>query len=249
MSIDDRLSAYLDHELDAVERVAVEAELADSPMLRAELVAVAESRHLLRTLPAVEPTPGLFDRPPVTAVAAPAASLDSARARRRRRLVAPAVAVVGIAALWLLILGVFSGSGVSSIVPAVDQYVDRHAAAGELDASDGFVSVDTDDMPDMPAMLDPDTNLAMTGMYERDDVVHARYSDGEHELSVYREPGVVDWDALSGGEIGTIDGETVWHLDVDNASVLIVERAEQVITVVADPGMDDMMMTAANGAA
>lgn len=237
------LSAYLDGELSETERAEVDAALQASPTLRADLDGLEQTRTLLRSMGEVTPGPGVLD-PAVV-------SLDSHRRRRRTaRWLAPAATVVGVAAVWLLVLGVFSGTSVARIVPAVDQYVDRHAAALEIGESDGFVAVDPALMPDdMPPMLDEVTGLAMTGAFERDDVIQALYSDGEHELSVYREPGRVDWDELAAegrGATERVDDDTRWRYEANGMSIMVVERNDHVVTIVADPGMDTMMVKAAN---
>ncbi len=234
---DERLSAYLDGELAPSEITALEADLVTSPELAADLATLGRTRQLLRSMGDVEPTPGIFD--PVVV------SLDARRRRRGLGLAVPAVAVLGVAAVWLLVLGVFSGTGVARLVPAVDDYVDRHASAIDLGESDGFLAIDTDDMP---PMVDEDTGLAMMGAYRRDDVVQAVYSDGTHELSVYREPGRVDWDSIEerGGTVDQVDEDKMWHYEADGFAVVVVERRDHVVTVVADPGMDDMMMKAAD---
>jgi hypothetical protein len=235
---DERLSAYLDGELTPTDVASLEADLVASPELATDLASLDRTRQLLRSMGDVEPTPGVFD--PVVV------SLDAKRrGRRARRLAAPAVAVLGVAAVWLLVLGVFSGTGVARLVPAVDDYVDRHASAIELVESDGFLAIDT---ADMPPMVDDDTGLAMMGAYRRDDVMQAVYSDGTHELSVYREPGRVDWDSIEarGGTVDEVDDDKMWHYEADGFAVVVVERRDHVVTVVADPGMDDMMMKAAD---
>ncbi len=234
---DERLSAYLDGELDPIDIATLEADLAASTDLAADLATLGRTRQLLRSMGDIEPTPGIFE-PTVV-------SLDAHRRRRGLRLAVPGVAILGVAAVWLLVLGVFSGTGVARFVPAVDDYVDRHASAIELGESDGFLAIDGDDMA---PMVDTDTGLAMMGAYRRGDVVQAVYSDGSHELSVYREPGRVDWDSIMarGGTLDQVDDDKMWHYEADGFAVVVVERRDHVVTVVADPGMDDMMMKAAD---
>ena len=60
---DDRLSAYLDGELDPDEVAEVEAMVAGSSQRERELAAVAEVRDLLRALPPVEPEVTPLRRP------------------------------------------------------------------------------------------------------------------------------------------------------------------------------------------
>lgn len=241
---DERLSAWLDGELGEGERAALSDELEISPELRRELDGLEQTRSLLRSMGPVEPTPGVIEpgvnQPGVTALA----EARSGRTRRRRWAV-PAAAVAAVAAAWLLILGVLSGTSVARIVPAVDDYVDRHAAALIEPSSDGFAPLDHDDMPDdMPPMLDESTGLSMMGAYANGDVVQAVYGDGVHHLSVYLQPGRVDWGELdpTGDDTTEMDDGPVWHGSADGMEVLVAERDDRVVTVVADPGMDEMMM-------
>lgn len=117
---DDRLSAYLDGELDAAERADVDGYLAESPEWRAERDAVAYARDALRTLPVHEAPPGFWE-----GVLSP--ELTRARARRRSRLprlVAAATAGVAVAAVVIASLVIPSPDRVTPRVPALS---DSHA--------------------------------------------------------------------------------------------------------------------------
>jgi anti-sigma factor RsiW len=59
---ESQLSAYLDDELDAEERVFVEGQLADSPELCALLDDVSAARDAVRMLPTVDAPAGFWDR-------------------------------------------------------------------------------------------------------------------------------------------------------------------------------------------
>src|SRR5712692_7559343 len=59
---DERLSAWLDDELDASERRAVHELLGSSPAWRAELDAVGAARDALRSLPVRDAPAGFWDR-------------------------------------------------------------------------------------------------------------------------------------------------------------------------------------------
>ena len=117
---DDRLSAYLDGELDAAERADVDGYLAESPEWRAERDAVAYARDALRTLPVHEAPPGFWE-----GVLSP--ELTRARARRRSRLprlLAAATAGVAVAAVVIASLVIPSPDRVTPRVPALS---DSHA--------------------------------------------------------------------------------------------------------------------------
>jgi anti-sigma factor RsiW len=117
---DDRLSAYLDGELDAAERDDVDGYLAESPEWRAERDAVAYARDALRSLPVHEAPPGFWE-----GVLSP--ELTHARARRRLRrprVVAAVTAGVAVAAVVIASLVIPSPDRVTPRVPALS---DSHA--------------------------------------------------------------------------------------------------------------------------
>lgn len=88
----DLLSAYLDAELDHATRAEVAAHLQECPECRTELSDVQSAAVAIRSLPALEPPPGLLGVP--------------APWRRRRRLQAFGAAGVGVAAIVAVVLGV-----------------------------------------------------------------------------------------------------------------------------------------------
>ena len=115
---DDRLSAYLDGELDATERDTVDGYLAESSEWRAERDEVAFARDALRGLPMHEATPGFWED---------VLSPDMAKARRRLRpprLLAAATAAVAVAAVVVAALVIPSPNRVTPRVPALS---DSHA--------------------------------------------------------------------------------------------------------------------------
>jgi anti-sigma factor RsiW len=117
---DDRLSAYLDGELDSAERADVDGYLAESPEWRAERDAVAYARDALRSLPVHEAPSGFWE-----GVLSP--ELNRARARRGSRLprlLAAATAGVAVAAVVIASLVISSPDRVTPRVPALS---DSHA--------------------------------------------------------------------------------------------------------------------------
>jgi anti-sigma factor RsiW len=122
---DDRLSAFLDGELDAAERQAVEGYLASSPEWRVELDEVAWARDALRRLPVREAPPGFWE-------AALAPELTRARTRRTRRasrIAGLGAAAAVVAAVVTAVLVVPSPDRVTPNVPAV---ADSHAVRASV---------------------------------------------------------------------------------------------------------------------
>jgi anti-sigma factor RsiW len=116
---DDRLSAYLDGELDAAERGTVDGYLAESSEWRAERDEVAFARDALRGLPVHEARPGFWED-----LLSP--DIAKARARRSRlpRLLTAATAAVAVAAVVVAALVIPSPDRVTPRVPALS---DSHA--------------------------------------------------------------------------------------------------------------------------
>lgn len=116
---DDRLSAYLDGELDRAEREAVDGYLAASPEWRAERDEIAYARDSLRGLPTREAPTGFWE-----GVLSP--ELSRARAKRRSRWprIAAAASGVAVAAVVIASLVIPSPDRVTPRVPAL---TDSHA--------------------------------------------------------------------------------------------------------------------------
>ncbi len=117
---DDRLSAYLDGELDAAERDTVDGYLAESSEWRAERDEVAFARDALRGLPVHEARPGFWED-------VLSADMAKARAHRRSRLprlLTAATAAVAVAAVVVAALVIPSPDRVTPQVPALS---DSHA--------------------------------------------------------------------------------------------------------------------------
>jgi anti-sigma factor RsiW len=122
---DDRLSAYLDGELDPAERKAVESYLAASTEWRIEFDEVAWARDMLRSLPVQEAPPGFWD-------AALAPELTRARARRARRV--PRIAGLGAsaAAVAAVVTAVLVVPSPDRVTPKVPAAADSHAVRSSL---------------------------------------------------------------------------------------------------------------------
>lgn len=232
---DELLSAYLDNELTDAERAQVESDLATSATLRLDLAELEATRALLRGLPQLQPSSRWVPR----------AGGVPARPRRPRRL---GLAVAAVAAVWLLILSVGVSLDSLPIVPDVDQLAVQHAAAETGEDPMGFAEMDADKMmDDDPAiMADIGHGMGLEGVFQLHDLVQARYSDGVHAVSVFHEPGEVDWGDMPGsGKVEMMDEGPVWRSTMGDVEVLVTERGSLVVIVVSDGDIDgDMAMAA-----
>jgi anti-sigma factor RsiW len=127
---EDLLSAYLDDELDASTRAAVESRLAASMEWRSVLAELRETRDALRALPSVDGAPEFWAR-----VLAGNRVIDLDRARRARRVPAGwRAAIAGVAAAVVIVaLGVALVPKREHVKPAVATFADQHAARASLD--------------------------------------------------------------------------------------------------------------------
>jgi hypothetical protein len=235
------LSAYLDGELDPSEQVEMEAWLARSADMRRELAELSATKTLVRTLPSVEPLrrvgSGMLG--PVNAESTAPAGLPGV-VNRRRRL---ALTTLAVAAVWMVILSVGVGVGRLPVVPDIEALSAQHASASPME---GFEAMSSDEMADDPGvMADIGHEMVLADLYQRDELVHARYSDGLHAVSIFHQPGRVDWASLPvSGEVAMMPTGRVWTTQMDGSAVLITERGDLVVTVVADGDMEDEMAMA-----
>lgn len=230
----EQLSAYLDGELSSADVADVEQALAASVELRTELAELGATRTLIRNLPEVAPQRPL-ERLSVVLVAG----------RQPGRLGAM---VAGVAAIWVLILSVGVSFGSLPIVPEIDQLALQHAAATESDMPMPFVAMDAAEMMDSDAavMADIGYGMGLEGVYQFGPLVQARYSDGVHAISIFHEPGEVDWDDLPTGDIKMMPDGLVWRTNLDGTEILVTQRGDLVVTVVTDSGLEDDIATMAS---
>lgn len=126
---DDRLSAYLDDELGAAARTAVDAHLAECRPCRDELAAVTLARDAVRNLEWLPLPESIAGRPAVAA---------RRPLRRWRRRLAPALAVTAAVAVF----AGFGGATVDNEAPIeLEQVVDRHLARVSVDPGPNTVQV------------------------------------------------------------------------------------------------------------
>lgn len=229
------LSAYLDDELTATERDSVDSALLGSTELCRDLDELRATRTILRGLPEVEPRRPLVPQvPPATAVGG---------TRRPRRL---ALSVLSVAAVWLVVLSIGVNLGSLPVVPDVDQLALQHASAssGEMD----FRPMTSEQMAGDPAVLgDIGSGMVREGIFQSGDLVQVRYSDGSHAVSVFHQPGELDLDDMpDSGEVAMMPTGPAWVMQMHGMDVLVTQRGDLIVTVVADSGVDHTMTVTAS---
>jgi hypothetical protein len=236
--LDEALSAYLDGELDAHSAQLAYQHLSICGYCRAELDAMSVVRTTLRNAPPIEPPFGFIER---------------TIRQRRRRPVAPVVAaVVGIAALWLLVALVLGG-GPLRVVPPVDDIADAQAQlepgqADEVERFDAdaiqFQVTRRGDIPDAfraPEALGPAEYDAGFQALNRDGWLAVYEYDGE-TVAVYQQLGEYEVGSLpGGGERFEIDGDPAWRSAVEGRNVVVVQRGGMTYTIVGDPDVEDLI--------
>lgn len=241
------LSAYLDDELTADERAVVEESFESSPQLRRELDELRATQTMLRALPLVEPVrapsqladggsagnhPAPANETEAPGVDAPVVSLD--RHRRRRTFVRAAIGAV--AAALLVVVGVGATLDPMPITPSVEEFAAVHM--GTNGSAEAFDAMDGDTMDDPAVLTSLGDGLDRMAVYARNDLVRTVYSDGTYEVSVFHEPGVVDWESLPADGEMIVDGPVkTWTGVRDETVVAITERGDLMVVIVADADM------------
>ena len=251
------LSAHLDGELSPDEERELAAALADDPGLARLLAELTAVRTTLRTDAVEIPADAL---PRVVHAVASASAVGGGRegsapvvalADRRR---VPTFAAA--AAVMVVIASVVGGLGGSTTVPALGVLLARHEVAAAV--VDGVPmpadmdDIDLDGMEPMPmeaaagAALPMPDDFAMEQAYVEADTVHLVYRTGLGEpVSVFRQEGDVDIEALGDGTMARGDQAAMWSAPMDGAYVAVVDGDGYLWVIVSatphDEMMDDMM--------
>lgn len=212
---DDLLSAHVDGELDADTAAQVEAHLAGCPACRAAEAELSEARALLRSLPTVDATPVI-----------------EGFLSRHRALIRLGAGFVGAASIVLLALGLTAATHHEDVVPDVERLVDAHVA-GAVDDMDGVDRKEHSPYVAPAGLLGSAVSLSRHAVYDGADLGAAVYRDGALVLSVYQQPGRLDWDRLPPGRTEAVAGRPVWFRP-GRPVVAVAEKGDLVVTVVSD---------------
>lgn len=236
--LDEELSAYLDGELDEAGYQHAYYHLSTCDGCRTQLDALSAIRTTIRNAPPVEPPFGFIDR--------------VVRQQRRRPFAPVAMTVLGLAAVWLLILGILAG-GSLRVEPPVADIAAAQAGFEPGDAAGGgsfqanaieFVPADRDDMPaefQAPEELDDGEYDAGFEAVNRDGWLVVYEVDGE-SVAVYQQLGDYRSGSLpSGGERFEIDGAPAWRGAIEGRNAVVVQRGGMTYTIVGEADVDDLV--------
>lgn len=212
---DELLSAHLDRELDPRTDAWVVQHVEACEPCRLTAEHLAETRSLLRELPPVDGT-----------------LVIEGFLARHRRAIRTGAAFVGVAALVLLLAGLTTATAYRSVVPDVEGLAAGHerSAPGQVEPMQRRARA-TYAAP--PGLMGSALSLSRHETWDGTDVAAVVYRDGDLDVSVYQEPGRVDWDGLPPGEIERIGDGDVWF-GPGRPVVAVAQRGDLVVTVVSD---------------
>ena len=227
----DLVSAWLDGELDPATTTWVDEHLAGCDPCRAAADEARLARQWVRSLPSVD-----------------GSEVVSGFLGRHRAMIRTGTTLVGVAAVALGAIALSSAVLHPEVVPEIDALVDAHLAAHDAPAephtamaesgADGLSGVRVvqhvaGHYAAPAAVLGNRARLSRRAMFDGDDVTVVVYGDGRSSVSVFEQPGWLEWDALPEGAIRWIGERRVWERD-GSPAVLVAEVGGLVVTLVSD---------------
>lgn len=209
---DDLLSAHLDGELDDPTDAWVVDHLVKCPPCRRAARELTEARALLRSLPTVDASP-----------------VVEGFVARHRRAIRLGTGFVAAAAVVLSALGATAATHRRTFAPDVAALAASHQAGAHEDmdmepATAAYVAP--------PGLIGSAVSLSRHEIWDGTDLAAVVYSDGRVALSVYEQPGRLDWDRLPPGEVVAVGGDAVWF-GSGSPVVAVTQRGDLVVTVVS----------------
>lgn len=212
---DDLLSGHVDGEVPPEVGAAVRAHLRECSGCRSAEVELRAARAMLRSLPDVD-----------------AAPVVEGFLARHRAVVRLGAGFVGVAALALVALGLNAATHRPSVVPALDAIVAAHRASAYTDVAD-LDPMASASYATPPGLIGSARRLSRHEVYDGTDLAAAVYRDGAIRLSVYQQPGRLDWDRLPRGVTEDVGVHRVWFRP-GAPVVAVTERGDLVLTMVSE---------------
>lgn len=213
---DDLLSAHADGELDPATRAWVVDHLAGCIACREAAADLDEARSLLRTMPPVDASP----------------LIDGFLARHHRAIRLGA-AFVGIAAVVMVVAGITSATERRSLVPDVAALAASHRDGAHAEMA-GMERRSSASYAAPPGLIGSAVSLSRGAMWDGDDLAATVYRDGDLDVSVYEQPGRLDWDRLPPGDVVPIGAAGDVWFGPGWPVVAVAQRGDLVVTVVSD---------------
>lgn len=211
---DEALSAHVDGELDPVTEAWVVEHLAGCPGCRRSAQDLAEARSLLRGLPEVDATP----------------VIEGFLARHRRAVRIGAGFVV-VAGLVLAAIGATTATEHPRLVPDLAVLTAGHVEQSHGEMA-GMQRQERSSYEAPPGLIGSAVALSRKEVWDGTDLAAVVYRDGAVDVSVYQQPGRLDWDALPPGEVALVGDGEVW-LGPGTPVVAVTQRGDMVVTVVS----------------
>lgn len=221
----DRVSAWIDGELVGDELELTASHLDECDHCRSVVDAERSVREWIRLLPPEEPPPGFLDML--------VASGPRDRRSDRRRVRFGVANLVASAAVWVLVLGVGQLSHNATVTPRVGNFVTTHQA--NVLSTNNFGTVDRQmqsTRSDLPAAT---SRFDLVAYRAESSMTQAVYSDGIDAVSVFRQVGALDWDAVGDGRSVAVGDSRGVVIDRGDVEVLLFERGDYAYAVVAPP--------------
>lgn len=215
---DDLLSAHLDDELDAPTDAWVVDHLRACAECRDAADELAEARAAVRSLPTVD-----------------ASSVIEGVLARHRSLIRLGGAFVGVAALVLAALGATAATHRPEVVPDLARMTATHVDAAHHELG-GVRAVDGSAGYAAPAgLIGSSAHLSRQAVYDGTDltVIVYRDVDVDVDVSIFEQPGRLDWGAMPAGRAVDVADQRVW-LGVGEPVVAVAEVGDLVVTVVSE---------------
>lgn len=235
---DELLSALVDGELDWADEPAVSTHVAACEDCAAAVEDVRGARDLLHGLPVLDAGP----------------MVDSFL-RRHQRVITGGTVFVSVAAAVLAVLALTAPVVQPVVVPELEEMAAAHEAGldtvGTASSSSRLRALISTDLEGRsfvaPAgLIGSGVKLARESVYDGADLTAAAYRSGGVRVSVFQQPGRLDWQALPGGSTEDLGGRTVWFgVGGDDLVVAVAEVGDLVVTVVSDD--DAAAITAVSG--
>jgi hypothetical protein len=214
---DDLLSAHLDGELDEATDAWVVDHVRGCADCRASAEDLAEARSLLRSLPSVDASPVI-----------------EGFLARHRALVRSGLLFVAVAAVVLGAIGATAATIRPEVVPDLDLLAATHLADSHAELEDvQRLSGDAGEYGAPPGLIGSGARLSRHAVYEGTDLTALVYRDGDVGVSIYEQPGRVDWDAMPAGERELVGDQLVWFGSASPV-VAVAELGDLVVTVISE---------------